>query len=229
LLSKLSGSRPLLKSKLTGIRHPFWVRVGTTDASVLLQVLVERHYDFNLPIEPRRIVDAGANIGLSALFFANKFPNSTIVAVEPEEANFRLLLKNVAPYPQIRALNAALWSKNKRIILIDPGDGSHGFLTRESSSTSAKAISMVEARSLDSIMTELDWDCIDLLKVDIEGAEKELFEGSAPWIDNVQVILVELHDNVRPGCAEAFYRATSEFTDGGVLGETIMRLRTRKI
>ena len=71
LYGKLLGSQPLLKMQLPGIRYPLWVRVGTTDVSVLKQVLVERHYDFDLPIAPRRIVDAGAYTGLSVVFFAN--------------------------------------------------------------------------------------------------------------------------------------------------------------
>src|SRR5436190_21998125 len=99
LFAKVSGMRPLFCKNLAGIRHPVYVRIGTTDLSVLKQVLVERQYDFSLPVTPKVIVDAGANIGLSAVFFANKYPAAVIFAIEPEESNFKVLEKNVSAYP----------------------------------------------------------------------------------------------------------------------------------
>jgi hypothetical protein len=52
---------------------------------------------------------------------------------------------------------------------------------------------------------------IDLLKIDVEGAECEIFETSQNWIERVRTICIELHDRLRPGCREAYERATTGF------------------
>jgi len=65
--------------------------------------------------EPDVIVDAGANIGLASICFANKYANATIIAVEPEQSNFELLEENVAPYPNIVPVQAALWYEDSEV------------------------------------------------------------------------------------------------------------------
>ncbi|GHT40273.1 hypothetical protein FACS189443_0370 [Planctomycetales bacterium] len=52
---------------------------------------------------------------------------------------------------------------------------------------------------------------IDVLKIDVEGSEKEIFENSDEWIDFVNVFLIELHDRIKPGCAKAFFNAINRF------------------
>jgi hypothetical protein len=54
-------------------------------------------------------------------------------------------------------------------------------------------------------------DYIDILKVDIEGAEKEIFSGSPSWINHVGVLIVELHDRLKAGCSRSFFNATNSF------------------
>jgi FkbM family methyltransferase len=226
LYAKLSGKRPLFKTRVYGIRHPVYIRIGTTDLSVLKQVLIERHYDFWLPINPTVIVDAGANIGLSAVFFANKYPNANVFALEPEEANFKLLERNVSAYPQIKAVRAALWSENKQICLVDPGVGEHGFQTLDRDSGKCQHRGLVPAITLDNLMRQAELRQIDVLKIDIEGAEKEVFRTSATWKDKVAAIMVELHDSVLPGCREAFLEATKEFSRRFGNGEILTCLRS---
>ena len=66
---------------------------------------------------------------------------------------------------------------------------------------------------------------IDVLKIGIEGAEKEVFEMSARWIEKIGVVMAELHDDLKLGCRRAFFEATKGFPDEFSRGETIMRLR----
>src|SRR5438477_12484313 len=103
-LKKLPGARFLFRLRTPALKHPVYLRFGTTDAWVFKEVLLDSEYDFLPPISPKVIVDAGANIGLSSIFFANKFPEATIYALEPEESNFQLLEKNASAYPRIRPL-----------------------------------------------------------------------------------------------------------------------------
>jgi FkbM family methyltransferase len=224
--AKLFGTRPLFKMRVAGISHPVYLRIGTTDASVLRQVLVEKHYDLPVHIVPKVIVDAGANIGLSAVYFANKYPGATIIALEPEESNFQLLQKNVDPYPQIRPVRAALWKENRQISLIDPRHGHHGFQTMEGTPADGKPSGLVQALTMDTLMARMEVESVDLLKIDIEGSEKEVFENSAKWMAQVGVIMAELHDTIKPGCSQAFLAATKDFAQQFSNGETVVRLRT---
>lgn len=226
IFAKVFRTRPLFKTTVAGIRHPLCLRIGTTDTTVLRQVLMEKHYDMPCPIIPKVIVDAGANIGMSAIFFANKYPDATIIAMEPESSNFQLLQKNASPYPQIRPLLAALWKENRQINLIDPDYGHHGFQTVEGNTTGSAQSELVQALTLDAVMSKMGLKTVDLLKIDIEGAEKEVFENSAKWIDKVKIIMAELHDNIKPGCSQAFMAATKAFPGESSKGETIMRSRT---
>ena len=89
-----------------------------------------RNTDFEVEKPPRTLVDAGANIGLASLYFANRFPSANIIAIEPEQSNFDLLRKNVAPYETITPIRAALWHENGIIKLVDPERlGKWGFMT----------------------------------------------------------------------------------------------------
>jgi FkbM family methyltransferase len=73
------------------------------------------------------IIDAGANIGLSALFFANKYPDAKIFAIEPEETNYKLLELNTKPYNNVCLIKAALWDSVRKIHLFDTGLGKDGY------------------------------------------------------------------------------------------------------
>jgi FkbM family methyltransferase len=226
IFAKVLRTHPLFKTKVPGIRHPVYLRIGTTDATVLRQVLIEKHYDIPRQVAPKAILDAGANIGFSAIFFANKYPDATIVALEPESSNFQLLQRNVSAYPQIKPLQAALWKENRQINLIDPNHGHHGFQTVEVTMNGCAQLGLVQALTVDAVMSRMGLSSVDLLKIDIEGAEKEVFESSAKWIDRVQMIMAELHDSIKPGCSKAFREATKVFTLESSNGEIIVRSRT---
>ncbi len=216
--------RPLsFKKKVPGLAHPIYLRIGTTDTCVFRQILNERHYDFPLSALPKVIIDAGANIGISAVFFAHKYPAAKIIALEPEDSNFTLLKKNVSPYPQITPLKVALWKEQKAICLVDPGEGHHGFRTVERTNGESSQNGYVPATALDILMKEMQIEFIDVLKIDIEGAEKEVFDHSQNWIDRVGVLMVELHDHITPGCTKAFEKATDGFIGDNRRGETLIR------
>ena len=226
LFAKLSRTKPVFWKRLAGIKYPVCVRIGTTDVSVLKQTLIERHYDYSLPKPPKIIIDAGANIGLSAVFFANKYPDAVIAAIEPERSNFEILKTNASAYSQIRAFEAALWWENGNIPLMDPDHGHHGFRTIANMEGSQNS-RVVKALTVDTVMAELGSEYIDVLKIDIEGAEKVVFEHSAGWIDRVGVILAELHDEIQFGCVAAFSEATKDFHVGANQGETVIRISKR--
>jgi FkbM family methyltransferase len=201
------------------------LRLGTTDVSVYRQVMVDQEYEFNLIKQPRVIIDAGAHIGLASIWFATRYPNALIVAIEPEPGNFELLAANTASYPNVHALRAALWSTDSDVDLLDPGWGTWGFRIGEASRS--KDGRVVPGVTIASLMGQYGLTHIDLLKVDIEGAEIEVFSNCSSWIENVDGIVAELHDRFRPGCSRAFFHAVKEFPSEHWKGENVFVARSR--
>ena len=225
--AKLSGSSVPFKVERAGVKSPFYLRFGTTDVLAYDQVFLEQEYDFETRSPPRTIVDAGANIGLAAIYFANRYPDAKIISIEPEEGNFKALQRNVAPYPNIVPLHAALWDKNEEISLVDPGLGEWGFMTEGGGNgqSRSKVRSLVQAMTVDRIMRDYGIEKIDILKIDIEGAEKEVFRDTSPWISKVDAIIIELHERMKAGCNRSFYTGSTGFDAEWRQGENVYLTR----
>lgn len=234
LLSAVKGKTVrmpiLLEMKRPDVRHPFYLRVPSTDVWVFEQIFIQQEYDFEVARTPGTIIDAGANIGLVSIFLANRFPGARIVAIEPEESNFEVLQKNVLPYGNITALHAALWHENRKISLVDPSLGHWGFMTQDSGDgeeSFGEVMHPVQGLTLDRIMKDLGIDHIDILKLDIEGAEREVFKDPSPWLEKVDALIVELHERLKPGCNRSFYNSTVGFDQEWLQGENVYLARDR--
>lgn len=187
------------------------LRLGTSDILVLFSVFEREDYGIELSPPPETIIDAGAYTGFSAIYFAEKYPAATVLALEPDPSNFALLVQNTGTYPNIVPIEQALWHRDGRIDLRDPGTGHWGFYVAADESPSARSLGQVEAVSVRTLIERFAIERIDLLKLNIEGAEKEIFEDSADWAWRVRAIVAALHDRFRPGCADAFARVTASF------------------
>ena len=224
LWGKMTSSLVTIKINTTECKHPILVRVPSSDVPTYRHILKLSEYDFSVETAPKIIIDAGANIGLASVFFANRFPSATIIAIEPEQSNFKILTSNVAPYPNIIPLQAALWHKNEVINLVDPGLGKWGFMTLASvpkHDNSSALCHSVEAISMEKILHDFNIDKVDILKIDIEGAEMEVFQDSSPWIEKINSIIIELHEHMKPGCNRSFYCGSTGFENEWKQGENI--------
>jgi len=190
------------------------IRKGSSDFKVFKQVMVFDQYSYNgldgPPVET--VIDLGANVGLSAMYFKTKYPNAQVIAVEPEKHNYEQLVKNIAGFSNVYALNNAIWYENKEQEIYDGGRGEYAFRIVEAN---GEKIGTTTCITINDIVKKYDLKRIDILKVDIEGAEKELFMYNYQgWLPMVRCIMVELHDGDHPGCTSAFFRAIAdrEFT-----------------
>ena len=227
-VGKLTKKPVLLHVTVSGNHSPVYLRVPSTDVMVYEQIFLKEEYRFEVNKEPDFIIDAGANIGFASVYFANKFPNARILAIEPEKDNFEILLKNAAPYPNIEPLLGALWSEKEQLEVIDHGYGNWGFMIGQPSANHASSPSntqKVQGMTIDMILQRYGIDRISLLKLDIEGAEREVFRNSAPWIDKVDSLIVELHERMKPGCNRSFYMATGGFDVEWSQGEFVYLTR----
>lgn len=222
--SKLGSRAAAFQVTRKDCRHPFWLRLLSSDVPTYEQVFVNLDYAFEVQRAPACIVDAGANIGLASIYFANRFPSARIIAIEPEQGNYELLRANLAPYPQVTALQAALWHRNEEICLVDPGLGNWGFTIEgggDGRTGSHPIRHRVKAVTMDWILNAFELDRIDILKIDIEGAEKEVFADTSAWIDRVDAIIIELHERYKKGCNRSFYCGSPGFAHEWTRGENV--------
>lgn len=203
----------LVSIERSDVEHPFQLRVPSTDVSTYKHIFVRNEYQFEGEVEPSTIVDAGANTGLASIYFANRYPGAKIIAIEPEPGNFDLLTKNVAPYPNVIPVRAALWNCNETIELVDPGLGEWGYMTRtESDDAIAGSLRhQVDGVTVDQLLKRYQLANIDLMKLNVEGAEREIFENCDAWIGQVDVVVVKLHDRMKPGCTTSFFAGARGF------------------
>lgn len=207
----------LVRTQPGGLPHRAYIRNTFCDESVVYQVFGNHDYDLEYPTAPTTIIDAGANIGMASLYLSQRFPDARILAVEPDPENFAILSLNTAMDSNIICLKGAVWTERGEIELLDPGTGPWGFQARSATSARASPNHIVRRSSVDAftiadLMELLDTDRIDLLKMDIEGGEREVFADSGEWIDSIDQIAIELHDDIHPGCRAAVERATAQFS-----------------
>ena len=205
-------SRNTERVSLKNIRYPIKLRGNSSDYLAFDQIFTDKEYDIDLPFTPKVIIDAGANIGLAAIFFTNRYPESTIISIEPEESNFNLLKENTHKYPNIIALNHALSDKpNQDLAIVDKGYGNWGFMTEPIIDDVHDTTNLVKTITIQDIITKYNLEVIDLLKIDIEGFEKELFEtDSESWLPLTRCLIIELHDRMKEGCSKSFFSAISK-------------------
>lgn len=222
--AKVTNSTVFFKLNRQDCKYPFRLRIPSSDIPTYEQVFINQDYDFLVETQPKVIVDAGANIGLASIYFANKYPGAKIIAIEPEQSNFELLKENIAPYPNIIPIQAALWNKNEEINLIDPGLGKWGFMTEmkhPSGNLPHNSCHTVIAMTIDKIMEDYKLTKIDILKIDIEGAEREVFSDTSSWIEKIDSIIIELHERMKEGCNRSFYCNSNGFDNEWTQGENI--------
>ena len=219
---------------LKNCRHAVFCRSGTSDLHVFHQIFVEDEYRcVNDASNVDLIVDCGANIGLSSVYFLNHFPQSFVIAVEPVPDNFRMMERNLKPYQdRVKMLNSAIWSHSAPLTISeskyrDGAEWSHQ--VRECKTGEAP---LFWGLDIGQILKESGRTRISILKIDIEGAEGIVFShpGYKNWIDKVDTILIEIHDDSSFGkCSDIFFSATKGHFDYSRCGELTVCKRKTKV
>jgi FkbM family methyltransferase len=220
----IRGIRELREVQLGG--QKIFLRTASSDFRVAEGILVRGEYRLVQAEHPMTILDVGANIGASAIYFAHAYPEATVYAFEPEAGNFEVLKKNCGPWRNIVPLPQAIWSRAMSREIQNRKTGAWGYTVAEVEGEASELGQRVECISIPDFMEQRGLAKIDILKIDIEGGEKEIFEHADGWIDRVAVLAVELHDRICPGCTEAFERAARGFDQKEAEGEKIVARRS---
>lgn len=187
---------------------PIYIRPGESDLEILWQVWIGRFFELQpkdvfdrvqrryeelllsgkVPI----IIDAGANIGVSTVWFAHHYPKARIVAIEPDAASLALLRKNVAQRDCL-VLEAAIGATPGFASLSNSGDMLSWTVQTTRSPAGVPIITVDEAAERSG------GDQLFIVKIDIEGFEADLFESNLGWLDELTALFVEPHDWMFPG------------------------------
>jgi FkbM family methyltransferase len=203
---------------LGSANRPFHFRKGTSDEGVIKQIFTQNDYNFGrlrrggelndlyhriAATKTPLIVDAGANIGASSVYFAYSFPKARVVAIEPEQSNFELLTANTTGVA-VECVHGALASSRGRVGVVDVGEGYWGFRTGAAVAAGQADAPSVDCVTINDIYAAHAQDCAPfMVKIDIEGGESELFSGNTEWVARTPLIVIELHDWLMTGTANS--------------------------
>lgn len=184
-----------------GIDRPVWVRPRSSDRNMFDNIFLEDEYDYPYETPPASILDCGANVGYTSVFLANRFPEARIVAVEPEDSNFALLVRNTAAYPQITPVKAGIWIREAHLEVENPDTVNSGFKLRETTEPGRG----IAAKTIPQLLDAHGLAKVDVVKIDVEGTELELLRDPAcdEWIKRARRLVIELHERFHPGCEAA--------------------------
>jgi FkbM family methyltransferase len=178
------------------LRFPVYCRPHTTDVNVFNQVLLRREYRcLDNVRDPALIIDCGANVGYSAAYFLSRFPRAYLVAVEPDPGNFEMLRTNLRPFVgRCQVVCSAVWSYPARVALAEASLGAGQEWARQVRPAQPDDLTAFSATDVGTLLRNSGFDRISILKVDIEGAEADVFaHGYAGWLSKVDNLVIELH------------------------------------
>lgn len=198
-----SGGNIVFEYKVGNVPFNFSLQKDSSDLLAFQQIILNKEYRLvidvlsNKGIKLETMVDAGANIGLTSMFFKAYYPDLRIIALEPNGGSYERLKKNVKKnnLKGIIALRKGLWGYST-YLSHDTSfrDGlDWGFRLKEA--VDGKD-ALFEAASMPDIMHQHKLDVIDLVKVDIEGGEASVFseKHDLDWLKKVKVLAIEIHD-----------------------------------
>jgi FkbM family methyltransferase len=214
------------------------IRPGTSDGVVFRQVFVRKEYELPQAHADRLlkayhgilargatplIIDAGANIGAASIWFGSRFPAARVLAVEPEERNAELCQRNTSSNRNVSVIRAALAGEEGRVSIADRDVESWAVRTVIDKSGD------IPARTISGLLREHDADSeLLLVKIDVEGFEKDVFQGDVSWLDRTAALFVELHDWMLPGQYTSRHLQQAMFSRGFelvVVGENLCFVR----
>lgn len=189
--------RAVVRLLPTGQAYPVYCRLGTSDFVTFQEIFFTGEYRWanDIPSEAvKGILDLGANVGLAARWFLEKFPDASVVAVEPDADNAAMARRNllaIAPDSRHRVVHAFAGGISRLAFL--GGSGGHAAnegALQDSPVTGKRTVPVMTGNEI----CDLAGCRLDIAKIDIEGSEKELLEADVYWLRSFRWIFIEVHD-----------------------------------
>lgn len=230
----LTKSSDLKGYRVPGYSADIWLRETVSDHSIFWQCLVMQQYAldrfphaarldeyYHAELRAGRqpvIVDCGGNIGLASLWFANRFPLARIVVVEPDSDNFAVLQRNLAHLrDRVRMVRGGVWPESGWLRIRNPESGSAAFQVERANERDPDAM---RACTIDELCELGGGGGVLVVKIDIEGAQAQLFQRNTRWVSRVHLVTLELDDWLMPwqGTSRSFFSCLSQYPFEYLLG-----------
>jgi FkbM family methyltransferase len=212
LTSLLPGRcRWVWRMNLKGYRYPIYYRMGTSDLKVIRQVFIRREYEcVAYEQDVSLIIDCGANIGCTSYYLLNRYSKARIIVVEPDPGNFAMCRRNLEPFgDRVVLVNSGIWptATPLRITRGSYRDGREwSFQVRPAFDGES---SDLVATTVGDLIAGSGSNRVDLLKIDIECAEIQLFsENTDKWLPHTRCLVIELHGT---DCERVFFKSMAEY------------------
>lgn len=196
---------------------------GSADKGVIAHFFYPGTRILDTPAFPARvIVDAGANIGIETIRLRHFFPQARILAIEASVENYRVLARNIADDKgHVEALNYGVWS-SELALRLQPGGNNEAFSVRP---VEPGEPADLQAISMNEVLQRVGGE-IDILKMDIEGSEYEVFSKNTDWVDHVKAFVFECPDRDHPGASAQIFRTLAHRPfDTFISGENLVLIR----
>jgi len=189
------------------IHYTIFLKDYSSDLYVFDQVFLKKEYFpvisliSNLGINVNNIIDAGANIGLTSIYFNSFFKSASIIALEPNKANFKRLCKNIYEnnISKITTESRGLWGfSGQAVSKTNFRDGLEWSFSLENSQEQINSSEMFNVVSIPDLMKEHNISYVDILKIDVEGGESSIFSNpkKLDWLKKVKILVIEIHEEV---------------------------------
>jgi len=171
---------------LRNLQYPFLIRPGTADVGVIINNVVREEYgQFQLATDPKWMIDAGAYIGDTAAYFLSRFHRLKVIALEPSPSSYEIAYQNLKPY-------------GERSLLLKKGLSATDQFYRFNGNSIGASIKdtgfEIECTSVPTLLEQFSISRLDILKMDIEGAEDAIFSfNPETWLGRVDLIIIEIH------------------------------------
>src|ERR1700759_3176273 len=207
------------------LQHPLSLRNGRSDPFFFGQIFLDQEFAPVRGLDVSTVIDLGGNAGLASVWFLNVFPRARVVTLEANPDNYPSLEANLHPYgDRATVVKGGVWWRRTALALVrrqNEGDAH----VREAA-PGDNPDDLMEGWDIPALMELAGFTRIDLLKIDIEGAEVDLLLKDAErWLPQVRNLSIELHG---PECEAALERALAPYTyQRQMLGELIFCFHLR--
>jgi FkbM family methyltransferase len=182
-----------LKCQSDDGKFDFEVFANATSRQHAVEALIGKTYPkISFLNNVKTVLDVGANIGASVIFFAMNYPNARVVGIEPTRQPFVLLRRNVIDYANVQIFNVGLHSvTTKRSIYIKGSDSvANSASCNALISTSQEEVQLVAA---DAFTKSIGLDRPDIIKIDTEGCEIPIINSVIDSFRNAKAVYIEYH------------------------------------
>lgn len=187
-----------------------YLRKGSSDTRIFHTIFGQQEYNIKqLDSSAKTIIDCGANIGLFTVYMKHKYPDAKVICIEPDRENYEQTLLNTKGLKDVKVYQNGIWHRKANLAITDKYNGGKWGLVvdeiPEPTNESVASLGLNELMSLENL------ESIDILKIDIETAEKYLFsQNYEEWMRRTKVIIIELHDWLEQGTAQPFFNAVNK-------------------